>query len=240
MDHHDETPRSTPPNPYAGAGKLRAMLRWFQRLAETRWAVPMVFLLTFADACVSPILPEVLLIPMVLAAPKKAWRYAMVCSIASALGGLFGYWLGFVFWEQGLREFCYEWLPGCNPASFETVSTAYGNSTFWVVFMAGFTPVPYKLFTLVAGVCHDNVELTPFITASVISRTLRFYLEVWLMKRYGPRAVNAMLKHSRWIATVLMVALVALVLWLVWDEIGFGGAATPEDVPPKSVPGAPK
>lgn len=212
---------TTPPAPDATPkpGSRGGVLGWFRALAETRWAVPMVFLLTFADACVSPILPEVLLIPMVLAAPQKAWRYALVCSVASALGGLFGYWLGFRFWEAGLDEFCFEWLPGCNPQSFERVSKAYGDSTFWVVFMAGFTPVPYKLFTLVAGVCHENVDLVPFTTASIISRTLRFYLEVWLMKRYGKRALDAMFRHSRWIAILLMLLIVGLVLWLVWDEI---------------------
>ena len=121
-----------PPNPEGTTrpGSRTGVLGWFRSLAETRWAVPMVFLLTFADACVSPVLPEVLLIPMVLAAPDKAWRYALVCSIASALGGLFGYWLGFRFWEAGLDEFCYDWLPGCNPSSFATVSKAYGDSTF--------------------------------------------------------------------------------------------------------------
>jgi len=210
----DQEPRvETPPDPPARKGWFQRSMAWLRVQAETGRAVPILMVLTFADACISPILPEVILIPMILAAPHKAWKYAGLCSIASAVGGLFGYYIGYALWEQGLDQFFFKYV--FSEAKFAELAALYGEGTFYWVFVAGLTPLPYKIFTVAAGVCHEEVDLTLFVLASISSRTLRFYLQVWAIKAYGPGVIRAMMRHSRWVTPAVLVILGALLIWWV-------------------------
>jgi len=184
-----------------------------QRMAESRYALYFMCLLSFTDACCSPVLPEVLYVPMVLLRPHMQWFYAFWCSTCSVLGGAVGYGLGFWLWENGLREFSYEHVPGFTPASYQEISVAYGDNAFLWVWLGGFTPLPYKVFTVFAGVCHDQVSFLVFMTASILSRFPRIYGTVWLLDRLGKPAFDAVAKRFRLVALIVLLILLAAILY---------------------------
>jgi membrane protein YqaA with SNARE-associated domain len=201
------------PPPLTGEGWRARFRRRMHAMAQSRWALFGLMLLSFLDACCSPILPEVLLIPMCLLEPKRAWRYAFWCSLASVVGGMVGYGLGLWLWEHGLREFADAWL-GFSPEWHRKVSTWYGDQAFLWVWLAGFTPLPYKIFTVLAGVCADDVDFVTFVIASITSRFPRIYLEVWLLHRYGQQALDLIAKQTGRAMLVLLLLVLAVVLWV--------------------------
>ena len=127
--------------------------------------------LSFAESSFFPIPPDVLLAPMVLARPNKAWWYAMLTSVASVLGGCLGYVLG-VFLFDTVGEAIIEFYHA--QAGFIMTQQWFGRYGTWVILIAGFTPLPYKLFTISAGLV--GMPLLPFIVASVVGRGARFFL----------------------------------------------------------------
>ncbi|MEE2694028.1 MAG: YqaA family protein [Pseudomonadota bacterium] len=125
---------------------------------------------SFAESSVFPIPPDIMLIPMVLARPKKAFRIAAVCTIASVLGGVLGYYIGHELYDlvgKPIIELYHQ------TEKFDGLRDEYNNWGVWIVFIAGITPIPYKVFTITSGVADLNIWI--FILASVISRGLRFF-----------------------------------------------------------------
>ena len=171
-----------PATPRRG-GLHRRLYGWVLHWADTPYATPALVMLAFAESSFFPIPPDVLLLPLCLGEPKRALRYAGWCSAASVLGGIAGYWMGYGLWNVGLRELLYDWVPGFGPAGFARVQAWYEEWNFLVVFTAGFSPIPYKLFTIGAGVC--GVSFPMFVLASLVSRSARFYLEALLLRRFG-------------------------------------------------------
>lgn len=161
------------------------LYRWVLHWAYTPYAIPALVLISFAESSFFPIPPDVLLLPLCLGEPKQAYRFAFYCSLASVLGGMLGYALGLLVWDAGLDQFCFDYVPGFNPERFDKISELYGDYNFWIVFTAGFSPLPYKVFTIAAGVCHADVNFGMFMLASAISRSARFYLEAFLLRKYG-------------------------------------------------------
>jgi membrane protein YqaA with SNARE-associated domain len=151
--------------------------------AETPYALPALFVLSFAESSFFPIPPDVLLIALCIGEVKKSYRFAFWCSVASVLGGMAGYAIGMFAWEQ-VREFFYAYVPGVNEATVAKVSALYEEWNFWIVFVAAFTPIPYKVITILAGVCA--IDFWMFVLASAIGRSARFYLVAWLFRTYGP------------------------------------------------------
>ncbi len=150
------------------------------RLASSEHAVPALAVVSFIESSFFPIPPDVLLIPMVLATPRRAWRLAAIATIASVIGGYLGYAIGYYAFAaigQPILEFYhamdrYEALK----ASFD----AYGA---WIIILKGATPIPYKLLTIAAGAF--KFDLASFTLASLISRSLRFFLVALLLYFYG-------------------------------------------------------
>lgn len=137
--------------------------------------------LSFAESSVFPIPPDVMLAPMALARPERAWGYALLTTIASVLGGLFGYLLGafcFAFIHPLIIKIGYEPM-------YQQIEQWFHLWGFWIVFIAGFSPVPYKLFTVAAGAM--GMPVLPFVLASIIGRGGRFYLVSGLMLWGGAR-----------------------------------------------------
>ncbi len=159
---------------------LRRLYDWTLSLAAHPHAMWAMFIIAFIESSVFPIPPDVLLIAMVLAAPTKAWRIALVCSAGSLLGGYFGYAIGYFLYEsigeQIVALYGYE-------AQFENFRRLYAEWGFWIVSMAGFTPFPYKVITIASG----TVQLDPvlFGIASAISRTARFFLVAAILWKFG-------------------------------------------------------
>lgn len=152
------------------------VLRW----SKHRLAPMYLSILSFAESVIFPIPPDVMLAPMALSKPEKAWHYAAYTSIASVLGGIVGYVLGYALFEPVVQPVIdslgYQ-------AKFDTIQQWFTDWGVWVVFIAGFSPIPYKLFTVTAGMLQ--MAFLPFVIASAISRSLRFYLVAGLMKWGG-------------------------------------------------------
>lgn len=161
---------------------VRRLYDWVLHWAETPYGGPALFLLALVESSIFPVPPDVLLIALCIALPSRAWRFALLASAGSVLGGLIGYGIGWGAWSF-VDTFFFDYIPGFTPAVFERVQGLFAEYDFWVVFTAGFTPIPYKVITIGSGVF--NINLPVFLVASVISRSLRFFLVAWLLHRYG-------------------------------------------------------
>ena len=149
-------------------------------LASRKNALTWLFVISFIESSFFPIPPDIMIIPMVLATPKEAYKIAGVATVASVLGGYFGYFIGVYGFEliaRPLLEF-YGYMKQFG--EFENYYHEYGA---WIVFGAGITPFPYKIITIASGVVR--LDLVVFTVASVIARGMRFYFIAWLLKRFG-------------------------------------------------------
>ncbi len=162
---------------------IRKLYDWVLHWAETPYGGPALFLLALIESSVFPVPPDVLLIALCLALPKRAWRFALLASVGSVLGGLLGYAIGWGAWPL-VNTFFYQYIPGFSPELFIRVQNLFAEYGFWVVFTAGFTPIPYKVITIGSGVFQINLMI--FMLASLVSRSLRFFLVAWLLRRFGP------------------------------------------------------
>lgn len=168
-------------------GLHRRLYAWVLHWAYTPYGTPALGLLAFTESSFFLVPPDVLLIPLALSRRSRWLFYATVCTLCSVLGGLFGYLIGAVLWhEAGVSEFFFEYVPGFTPELFAEVQKLYQDWDFLIVFTAGFTPIPFKVITITAGVFDLNVLL--FTIAAVVGRGGRFYLVAWLVRRYGERA----------------------------------------------------
>lgn len=165
----------------------RRMYDWVLGFAHHKHSTAALAILSFAESSFFPIPPDVLLMPLCLGNRRKAFWFATVCTIASVLGGLAGYAIGWGLWEATQAIF-YNYVPGFTEAKFNNVGGLYERYNFWVVFIAAFTPIPYKVITIAAGVFHINLVM--FIIASAIGRGLRFFLVAGLMWKFGEPIVK--------------------------------------------------
>ncbi len=176
------------------------MLHW----ADTPYGLLALFLLALAESSFFPIPVDPLLIALCLGAIKKSWRFAFYTSVASVLGGMIGYWIGFGIWE-GVDSFFFKYIPGFSESLFNGVMANFNEYGFWYVFAAGFTPIPYKVFTIASGVFKLNFFL--FVIASTISRSLRFFLIAALFRKFGPEIKNFIDKYFNLLAILFFILL---------------------------------
>ncbi|MCB2263081.1 MAG: DedA family protein [Candidatus Thiosymbion ectosymbiont of Robbea hypermnestra] len=163
--------------------------------------------LSFAESSFFPIPPDVMLAPMSMAQPPKAWWFAALTTITSVLGGLLGYLIGHFAFEL-IAPLVMEGGRYAEP--FADAKTWFREWGVWAIFIAGFSPIPYKIFTISAGVLH--MALVPFLIASAVGRGARFFLVAALMSWGGERMENSLrvyVDRIGWI-TVLLIVLVAL------------------------------
>jgi membrane protein YqaA with SNARE-associated domain len=162
---------------------FRKLYDWVLHWADTPYGPLALFLLALAESSFFPIPVDPLLIALCLGAIKKSWRFALTTSLASVTGGMIGYLIGFGIWEA-VDSFFFKYVPGFSESLFERVMTNFNEYGFWYVFAAGFTPIPYKVFTIASGVFKLNFFL--FVIASTISRSLRFFAIAALFRKFGP------------------------------------------------------
>ncbi|SEP56633.1 YqaA family protein [Thalassovita taeanensis] len=160
---------------------LTSLYRWTMSLAEHPRALWALALIAFIEASVFPIPPDVLMIPMILARPSRAWLIAGVALVASVLGGLLGYAIGALFYEQLGRPILETMGKTDAIAEFNTRFNSFG---FWPVLIAGMTPFPFKVITIMSG--WTGLPLVTFVVTSIIARGVRFYLVAALLWKYGP------------------------------------------------------
>ncbi|MCA9320888.1 MAG: DedA family protein [Planctomycetes bacterium] len=186
--------------------RVRALYDWVLSWADSPHGVRALFAISFAESSFFPIPPDPLLIALALGRRKRAFYFALVCSVASILGGIFGYALGYFVWE-GIREFFYDWVPGFSAERETWFRTRYEENGFAIVFLAGFSPIPYKIFTLMSGAMGMN--LPAFILASALSRSARFFLFGGLIRAYGDPIAVFIDKHFDRLALAFAILLIA-------------------------------
>lgn len=184
---------------------LRRLYHWVLHWADHRWAVPALALLAFAESSFFPVPPDVLLIALTLGRPRRAWWYAGVCSLGSVAGGVLGYLIGALLWEAVQGWF----IPLLfSQEIFDHVAALYGRNAFWAIFTAAFTPIPYKVFTIAAGVFHEQVALGVLVLASALGRPLRFFLVAGLLRFFGEPMKAFIERWFDWLALAFAVLLI--------------------------------
>lgn len=194
---------------------LRRLYDWVMALAASRRATPALFAVSFAESSFFPVPPDVMLAPMVLARPEKAWFYAGVCTLASVLGGVLGYAIGYYLTGLGQQILALTGHAG-GLADYQCWYDKYGT---WVILAKGVTPIPYKLVTIASGLAHFSFLM--FMVASVITRGARFFIVAGLLKKFGPTIMPIIEKR---LALVTAIGLALLVGGLVMAHF-LGGAA---------------
>ncbi|HDH96889.1 MAG TPA: DedA family protein [Proteobacteria bacterium] len=189
----------------------RKLYDWVLHWAETPYGVPALALITFAEASFFPIPPDVLLIALAISIPKRSFRYALVCSITSVFGGLLGYLIGYALFEsvgRPILEF-YGYMD-----KFLWLKLKYDEVGAWLLAMAGFTPIPYKVFTITSGVMKMNLVL--FTVVSLISRSARFFLVGALIYFFGPPVKRFIDRYFNLLSVVFVVLLIGGFVVLKW------------------------
>ena len=164
--------------------------------------------LSFAESSFFPIPPDIMLLPMTISKPNSGWRLALITTIASVLGGVVGYLIGkylFVYIGEDIIAFYHA------QDKFDRVKELFDLYGVWIVFIAGFTPIPYKLFTITAGVL--SMAFLPFVLASIVGRGSRFFLVAGLGKWFGPRygeKLHKVIDIIGWITLVIITILLIL------------------------------
>lgn len=187
-------------------GWIRRLYDWVLSWAYTPYALPALVLLSFAESSFFPIPPDVLLLPLCMGYRLRAMRFAAWCTAASVLGGALGYWIGATLWQAGVDQFFFQYVPGFTPTVFNHAQDAFERWNFWVVLTAGFTPIPYKVITISAGVF--GVDFWIFLIASALGRGARFFLVAWLCARYGAPIREFIEKRLGILSLLFMVLLI--------------------------------
>lgn len=188
---------------------LENMYDRVKALAGHKRAEPALAVVSFVESSIFPIPPDVMLIPMVVSRPDRAWRYALVCTIASVLGGMLGYLIGWMFWDAVAQPII-ETLG--KDDKMDALQRLYDTHGTLAVFGAGLTPFPYKIITIMSGALKLNFGL--FIMASVMARSLRFFLVAGIIKKYGVTAEDYIRKNFA-LATIIVFALL-VGLYSIW------------------------
>ena len=186
-------------------GFVRRLYDWVLHWAETPSGPTALAVLSAAEASFFPIPPDPLLMALCLGAIKRSLRFAAIATAASVVGGIVGYLIGAGAW-QALGGFFFDYVPGVTPEAFQGVQEFYDRYDFWAVFLAGLTPIPYKVFTLSAGVFYINFPV--FVMASLLSRGLRFFAEAGLIYWYGPtisRFIDRYFNLLAWLFGALII-----------------------------------
>lgn len=183
---------------------LKKIYHWVLHWADTKYGLTALVLIALAESSFFPVPPDPLLIALCLGAVRKSWRFALYTSLASVTGGMIGYLIGFSIWGA-VDSFFFTYVPGFTPSIFEKVMQSYNAYGFWYVFAAGFTPIPYKVFTIASGVFHMNFIL--FVLASALSRSLRFFLIAALFRKFGPGIKSFIDRYFNLLAALFFILL---------------------------------
>jgi membrane protein YqaA with SNARE-associated domain len=182
---------------------LRRLYDWVLHWAETPYGTWALFLLALAESSFFPVPPDVLLIALAISIPAKAFRYALVCTVGSLIGGVIGYIIGYQFMDIiGIQILEFYGLM----AKYNAVGELYNKYNALAVGIAGFTPIPYKVFTISAGAF--KISFPTFFIASAVSRAARFFLVGWLIYKFGPGIRAFIDRYFNILAVVFVILLV--------------------------------
>jgi len=190
---------------------IHKLYKWSHDLAKSPSAPYALFLLSFAEASFFPIPPDILLIALSLGFIRKSFYFALICCIGSVLGGISGYFIGQYIWLNGdaytaFAEFFFNHIPGFSKNIFIKIQDQYNQHGFLIIFTAGFTPIPYKIFTITAGAF--NISFPLFIIASTVSRAARFFLIAMLIFKFGHKIRDVINRYFNLISIILTILLI--------------------------------
>jgi membrane protein YqaA with SNARE-associated domain len=184
-------------------GLVRRIYDWVLGWAETPYGIPALFILAFAESSFFPVPPDVLLIALALAAPARSFKFAFYAMLASVLGGMLGYAIG-VWGYQAIGADIVAFYDG--EAVMEKVRVLYDEYGFWGILTAAITPIPYKIFTIASGVFA--FDFASFTIASVLGRSVRFFLVAGLIWKFGPSIKNFIDRYFNLLAFLFVVLLI--------------------------------
>jgi membrane protein YqaA with SNARE-associated domain len=185
-------------------GMLRRLYDWIIALSASPRAVPALAAVAFTESSFFPIPPDAMIVPMVLAQPRQAWRIALVATAASVLGGIAGYLIGVYLYETVGQWLISIYGLGDGFAEFQR---AYAEWGLWIILIKGLTPIPYKLVTIASGVAGYNLPV--FVLASIATRGARFFLVAALLRLYGPPIRQFIERRLTLVTTVFLLLIVA-------------------------------
>src|SRR3989338_6317803 len=192
---------------------LHSLYHWTLKWASHPHASRMLFFISFIESSIFLIPPDVLMIPMIIAEPKKWFRFALITTIASVCGGIAGYYIGYWLWETvGKAVIAFYGLSD----AMALVQVKYEANAFAAIFTAALAPIPYKVFTISAGLFH--ISLTTLIFASIVGRGLRFFAVAWLVGKFGEPVKEFIEKYFDILtvtATALLVGGFIMLRWLI-------------------------
>lgn len=209
------TPSAPIPSPVGKPNWLQRLYQWVLHWAETPYGLTALVVIAFVESSFFIIPPDVLLIALCMGAPKKSFKFALWCAVGSVAGGAFGYYIGYAAEPLG-RWIIFDLLH--YGSAWNKVAELYGQNAFLAILTAAFTPIPYKVFTIAAGVFHEQVSLGTLLAASAIGRTGRFMLVAAAIYYFGPpikRLLDKYLEIFTVVFTVLLIGgfvLIKLVL----------------------------
>jgi membrane protein YqaA with SNARE-associated domain len=186
-----------------GARMLRKLYARVMALAASPNAGWWLALIAFAEASFFPIPPDALLVPMALARPRSAWRYAAICTVASVAGGALGYLIGYAVFDQIARPILNVYGYGAAYAAFQAKFQEYG---LWIILVKGLTPIPYKIVTIAAGAARFDFGL--FMLASVLTRGTRFFLVATLLHFFGDAVRDFIERRLTLVTSALAIGVV--------------------------------
>ncbi len=184
---------------------LRKLYHWVLHWAYTPYGTPALFILAFAESSFFPIPPDPLLMAMALSRPRRSFFYAGMTTIASILGGMLGYFIGAQLWKL-TGDLFFNYIPGFTPQVFELVREKYQDNAFWAIFSAGFTPIPFKVFTIAAGVF--KISWFDFIFGALLGRGLRFFIVAGLLYLCGPKIKVFIERYFNLLSLIFLVLLI--------------------------------
>jgi Predicted membrane protein len=182
---------------------LRRLYDWTLSLAGKPSAPYALAAVSFAESSFFPVPPDVMLVPMMLARPDKAWSYALICTIASVLGGILGYFIGLLLYDS-VGAWLFQ-VYGLTEGA-EAFRHGYAEYGHWVILLKGLTPIPYKLVTITSG--FAGYSLGWFILLSALTRGARFFAVALLMSRFGPSIKSLIDRHFNLVAALAIAAIV--------------------------------
>lgn len=197
---------------------VKRLYDWVLSWSESRWGWMALLFIALFEASWFPLPPDVLLIALCLGATKRSFRFATICLVGSVIGAALGYGIGHFLWitpsgdPTALAALFYEYVFSIE--KFQNVGALYDRFNFWIVFTAGFTPLPFKLFTIAGGMFDINFVM--FMIASLVSRGMRFFLIAGLIWKFGAPIKVFIDKYFNMLATlfaVLLIGFTALTLW---------------------------
>ena len=198
-------PPAAPAKTTRRPGIVKSLYLWVLHWADTPYGTPALFCLSFAESSFFPIPPDVLQIALSVSRPRRAFYYALISGLGSVAGASLGWVIGAGLW-WALEGFFHQYVPGCSPENIAYVRELYQDNAFLAILGAAFTPIPFKVFTITAGMAE--ISLWVLLLASFLGRFARFFAVAGCIFVFGPSVKRLLDKHFGWASLVFFILLV--------------------------------